>query len=34
LQERRAFYLLFASDDQKEGMQAFAEKREPVWAGK
>jgi len=31
--ERRAFYLLFASQDQKEGMQAFVEKRKPVWKG-
>jgi enoyl-CoA hydratase len=27
--ERRAFYSLFATDDQKEGMAAFAEKRAP-----
>ena len=32
--ERRAFYLLFASDDQKEGMAAFIEKRKPAWKGK
>jgi enoyl-CoA hydratase len=31
--ERRAFYLLFASDDQKEGMAAFIEKRSPKWTG-
>jgi enoyl-CoA hydratase len=31
--ERRAFYLLFASQDQKEGMQAFLEKRPPEWKG-
>jgi len=31
--ERRAFYLLFASQDQKEGMQAFVEKRKPTWKG-
>ena len=32
--ERRAFYTLFATDDQKEGMDAFIEKREPDWKGK
>jgi enoyl-CoA hydratase len=32
--ERRAFYFLFASRDQKEGMQAFTEKRKPEWEGK
>lgn len=32
--ERRAFYALFATDDQKEGMVAFIEKREPNWKGK
>ena len=32
--ERRAFYYLFASQDQKEGMAAFVEKRKPVWQGK
>jgi enoyl-CoA hydratase len=31
--ERRAFYLLFASKDQKEGMAAFTEKRKPQWTG-
>jgi enoyl-CoA hydratase len=31
--ERRAFYLLFASQDQKEGMQAFVEKRKASWKG-
>ena len=31
--ERRSFYLLFASEDQKEGMQAFIEKRKADWQG-
>jgi enoyl-CoA hydratase len=31
--ERRAFYILFASQDQKEGMQAFVEKRKASWKG-
>ena len=34
IEERRAFYSLFATDDQKEGMAAFIGKREPDWKGK
>jgi enoyl-CoA hydratase len=32
--ERRAFHALFATEDQKEGMQAFIEKREATFTGK
>jgi enoyl-CoA hydratase/carnithine racemase len=32
--ERRSFYLLFDTDDRKEGMAAFAEKRKPSWRGR
>jgi enoyl-CoA hydratase len=32
-EERRAFYFLFSTRDQKEGMAAFIEKRKPEWSG-
>lgn len=32
--ERRHFYFLFATEDQREGMEAFLAKRKPVWKGK
>lgn len=32
--EKRNFYLLFSTEDQTEGMQAFIEKRKPNWKGK
>ncbi len=31
--ERQAFFDLFATDDQREGMRAFMDKRPPVWTG-
>ena len=31
--ERRAFYMLFTTEDQKEGMKAFVEKRKAEWKG-
>jgi enoyl-CoA hydratase len=32
--EKQEFYNLFATEDQKEGMQAFVDKRPPHWKGK
>jgi enoyl-CoA hydratase len=32
--ERRTFFDLFSTDDQTEGMAAFAEKRAPAWRGR
>jgi enoyl-CoA hydratase len=31
--ERRLFYMLFSTDDQKEGMDAFVNKRKANWKG-
>jgi enoyl-CoA hydratase len=32
--ERRAFHALFATEDQKEGMTAFLQKRAPRFTGR
>jgi enoyl-CoA hydratase len=32
--ERRSFYFLFSTEDQKEGMRAFIDKRPAEWKGK
>lgn len=32
--ERKLFYFLFSTQDQREGMQAFIEKRKAEWKGK
>ncbi|MFO7663267.1 MAG: enoyl-CoA hydratase-related protein [Chloroflexota bacterium] len=31
--ERRLFYMLFSTEDQQEGMDAFVNKRKPQWKG-
>ena len=33
-EEKQVFYNLFSSEDQKEGMQAFVDKRKAQWKGK
>jgi enoyl-CoA hydratase len=33
-EEKQVFYNLFGTEDQKEGMNAFVEKRTPNWTGK
>ncbi|MET1110895.1 MAG: enoyl-CoA hydratase-related protein, partial [Allosphingosinicella sp.] len=32
--ERRLFHGLFGTEDQKEGMAAFVDKRKAQWSGK
>ncbi len=32
--ERKLFYFLFSTEDQKEGMRAFVDKRKPEWKGR
>jgi len=32
--ERHSFYMLFGTEDQKEGVRAFLDKREPRWSGR
>ena len=32
--ERRLFYFLFSTEDQREGMESFLSKRQPQWKGK
>ena len=32
--ERRCFHLLFGTEDAREGIRAFLEKRRPEWSGR
>jgi len=32
--ERQAFSLQFSTEDKREGVDAFLQKRKPVWQGK
>ena len=34
VREREAFFRLFDTADQAEGMAAFTQKRPPVWSGR
>jgi enoyl-CoA hydratase len=34
VRERAAFFALFDTEDQAEGMAAFTDKRRPVWSGR
>ena len=34
IDERRAFYGLLQTDDAREGVAAFLERRKPTWSGR